>query len=246
MNDVVAHQRRIREDFARHTPREVAPNLNGYRVAPISRLDAKPIILTYEWLGSLGRTTVFVGLVSPRGEIEGAACFGHGPGGDIGRVIGEGALCLERGACVHYAPRNAASFLINRACKLVQGLTGTDRFYAYGDPMAGEYGAVYQAAGWVYLGQGLDNGKERPLRRYVLPPGADANDPSAWKTTRELRRPGQRLSQAEAAAKGWTLAWRPGKHVYATHVGRDRKRWLAALTPRPYPAPRPSLKIKAP
>jgi len=75
---------------------------------------------------------------------------------------------------VHWAPRNAASFLISRAVKLVRCLLGIERFFAYADPEAGEYGGVYQACGWHYLGQGLHGQRgERRQRQYVLPPGYD-------------------------------------------------------------------------
>src|SRR5262249_4891840 len=162
--------------------------------------------------------------------------------GNIRKLIGEPALCLERGACVHYAPRNAASFLINTACKLLYRTISVPLFFAYADPMAGEYGAVYQAAGWVYLGQGL-NGKGGPTRRFsVLPRGRDPANPANWKTTRELRRNGRRMSFAEARNRGWQIATREAKHVYAIHVGRERKAWKKQLDCRPYPAPRPELK----
>ena len=197
----------------------------------------------YEWLGNVGKASIFVGLISPDRDIEGVACFGQGPAGDIRQLIGSSAYCLARGACVHYAPRNAASYLINGACKLVHRMTGVALFYAYGDPGAGEYGGVYQAAGWAYLGQGLDGRGGRKLRYAVLPPGADANDPAAWKTTRELRR-GQRMSFAEAKAAGWRIALREAKYVYAHNVGRARKAWRRNLACLPYPAPRPALKLR--
>jgi hypothetical protein len=74
-----------------------------------------------------------------------------GTGGDIASLIGAPALCLQCGAYVHYAPRNAPSFLIDRACKLIYRTTGTALFFAYVDPEAGEYDGVYKAASWDYL-----------------------------------------------------------------------------------------------
>lgn len=192
----------------------------------------------------MGRATFFVGLLSPTRDLHGVACFGYGPAGPIRKLIGEPALCLERGACVHYAPRNAASFLINAACKLVYRTTGVPLFFAYGDPMAGEYGAVYQAAGWAYLGQGLNGKTGRARRFFVLPPGEDPDNPANWKTTRELRRQGRRMTFDQARDLGWQIATREAKHVYATHVGRERKAWRKNLVCPPYPAPRPELKIR--
>jgi hypothetical protein len=253
-----AHQRRIREEMAVANPRPAALSLDGYAVETISRADATPIIMHYEWLRSVGKTYIFVGLISPSREIEGVACFGHGPSGSIRNIIGSPALCLERGACVHYAPPNAASFLIAAACKLVYRIHGVARFFAYADPMAGEYGAVYQAAGWLYIGQGLDGGNGRKRRYYVLRPKDDPNVASNWKTTRTLRRGKDKakwLTVGAAEAQGWRIGSRAGKHVYATNVERDtrdRKRWrkeviagLPKCLPLPFPAPRPELKRRA-
>jgi hypothetical protein len=243
-SEAVAHQRIIRERRMREEPRQPLSSLDSYTVETIGQVEAAGIIGKYEWLGTLGKSTEFVGLFSPYRELEGAVCFGYGPAGTIRKLIGEPALCLERGACVHYAPPNAASFLISRACKLVYRITGISLFFAYGDPQAGEYGAVYQAANWAYLGQGLDGGKGRSRRYFVLPPGA-ADEPANWRTTRAFRRSGRdRLTFATARAAGWRIADRAGKHVYAINVGRDRKQWLKGLMTRPYPAPRPHLKAE--
>jgi hypothetical protein len=245
MFETVAHQRLIRDRLQQSDPQEIVPSLDGYAVETIARADALPLIMRYEWLGTLGQSTIFVGLLSPTRDLHGAACFGYGPSGQIRKLIGEPALCLERGACVHYAPRNAASFLIRAACKLVFRINGTALFFAYADPMAGEYGAVYQAAGWAYLGQGL-NGKEGRARRlFVLQPGRDPDNPANWQTTRLLRRQKPRLSFNAARAIGWQIAYREAKHVYAVHVGKDRKAWRNALACPPYPAPRPELKLRA-
>jgi hypothetical protein len=116
-----------------------------------------------EFLGTV-RGEIFVGLISPEGELQGCAAFGYSPQGSIRERIGGPALCIERGACVHWAPPNSASFVISRACKLVYRMTGIARFFGYADPAAGEYGGVYQAAGRAYLGQGL-NGKSGERRQ---------------------------------------------------------------------------------
>lgn len=238
----VAHQRKIREQRKLEEPRQPLPSLDGYSVETIGRAEATAIIGKYEWLGTVGRAEHYIGLFSPYRELEGVACFGYGPQGEIRNIIGSSALCLERGACVHWAPPNAASYLIAHACKLVYRITGTAIFFAYGDPIAGEYGAVYQAANWAYLGQGLYSDKERRQRAFVLPPGKDPDDPANWRTTRALRHHEPRLYMSSCEELGWKVAMRPAKHVYAINVGRSRKQWLKSITTRPYPAPRPHLK----
>jgi hypothetical protein len=238
--EAVAHQRRIRDAMA--DPADVAASLRGYTVEKIAKAIAAPLIERFEWLRNSGQATLFVGLFSPTRELQGVAAFGHGPQSTIRDIVGSPALCLERGACTPKAPRHAASYLINAACKLVHDITRTARFFAYADPSAGEYGAVYQAAGWAYLGQGLQDGGQRTHRHAVLPPGADPDDVAQWRTCRALRQRGRpHLNFAEAIEAGWLIGYREAKHVYATHVGRGRKAWRAALPVLPYPKPRPEL-----
>jgi hypothetical protein len=263
-------QRQIGEQRRAADPQPRAASLKGYTVAEVTRAMAADIILQYEWLKSLGGAHIFIGLMSPTGDLAGAACFGYGPPagspelGTLRKLIGEPALCLERGACAHDTPQNAASFLITRACKLVHGLTGTARFFAYCDPSAGEYGGVYQAANWLYLGQGLHGKrKNRPMRDMWLPPGGDPDNPADWHSTRIFRQQNQHLYYDTAREAGWTKGKRPSKHIYATHIGssRQRRRWIEAITTElatrdkkfirvvngiaPYPAPAPDLKRRS-
>jgi hypothetical protein len=243
--EVHAHQRIIRDQHAAADPTEVAASLAGYTVGILDRAITTPLIEQFEWLGDCGNATWFVGLHSPSRELQGVAAFGYGPQGTIRDIIGSPSFCLERGTCTHRAPKNAASYLITHACKLIHDITGTARFFAYADPSGGEYGGIYQACGWAYLGQGLYGGAQRTHRHAVLPPGGDPDDPAQWQTCRALRRPGRRLSFSEAIDAGWLIEMRAAKHVYATHVGRDRKAWRKALTVLPYPKPRPELTMAA-
>ncbi len=239
--EAVAWQRIVRERRMHDNPRPAGASMAGYSVEAVGKVAASALIGKYEWLGNIGRSGHFFGLMSPCRDLEGVVCFGHGPQGTIRNIIGSPALCLERGACVHYAPPNAASFLISRACKLAYRLTGVEIFFAYADPMAGEYGAVYQAANWVYLGQGLYGGQERRTRMFVLAPGRDPDDPANWQTTRALRRE-HRLTFAKARDLGWNISMRDAKHVYTTNIGKGKKKWLKEIRARAYPSPRPHLK----
>jgi hypothetical protein len=232
-----AHQRQIADRQRALDPQPREASLKGYTVRLISRLEALPLIRDYEWLGNFGHAHIFVGLLSPRGDLHGVEAFGPGPCGQIGCVLDGPSLCLERGCCRHDAPKNAASFLISRALKLVREHYGISKFYAYADPAAGEYGGVYQAAGWAYLGQGL-HGRcgNRRHREYCLPPGGDPANPAHWRTDRDLRRPGRRLTFAEAKAAGWRIEMRPCKHLYARVLD------CPSLVSLPYPAPHPERK----
>jgi hypothetical protein len=245
MTEVHAHQRKIAEKQRAENPRpRLTAPLSQFKVQTITREVAKPFIEEHEYLGTISNSAYFIGLFSPDRELVGVACFGYGPADETMRtLLGGPALCLERGACVAHAPENAASYLINHACHLVCRIRGVSRFFAYSDPSAGEYGGVYQACNWLYLGQGINGEKDRQWRTHVLPPGLDPDNPANWKTTRILRsKKYKRLTEAEALERGWQIARCPAKHVYAINVGRGKRTWRKTMVAKPYPAPRPELK----
>ncbi len=139
--------------------------LRACSVKAISREEATEIILRYEALGTLPATPkAFYGLVTPDGEIAGATVFGPGSGTNARNICGtENGLktvCLERGACVHWAHPNAGSYLVSRACKLAYEEHGWSVIYAYSDsnPKIAEVGIIYQACNWLYIGSGAGRG----------------------------------------------------------------------------------------
>ncbi len=154
-----AHQRVIREQHAEREPRPQIVGLAGCTVETITRTDAESVILKYEWLGTMGRGVATYGLRSPERELLGVAVFGWPSSVESRDICGKSrrelAICLERGACVHFAPKNAASYLITHAVKKAAADHGWRIFYAYADPEAGEIGTVYQACNWLYIGQGV-------------------------------------------------------------------------------------------
>jgi len=152
-------QRHVREIHGESEPRNQIENLHGAKVVSISKMEASKIILKYEWLGTLGAgTSAFYGLIY-NGELLGAVCFGLGGSHEARNICGPKhvpkAACLMRGACVPWAPKNAASFLISHATRQAHKDHGWNIFFAYSDPTVAEIGTVYQAANWHYIGQGL-------------------------------------------------------------------------------------------
>jgi hypothetical protein len=154
-------QRHMREVYAEIEsvpgPVDVSLKTSG-RVAKITRQQAASIILKYEWLGTLGaNSSAFYGLFI-NDMLAGVAVFGKGASAEALNVCGEeyasSAICLMRGACVPWAPKNAASFLIRGACKQASIDYGWKIFFAYSDAEAGEIGTVYQASNWKYIGAG--------------------------------------------------------------------------------------------
>jgi len=176
------HQRVIREREAlspepdEHLKREAAASFDNAFVREITRSEAATIISRYEWLKNLGAARWYMGLLfrHPVTEVEylaGVACFGDSAGTNVyAAICGEEwkrrAITLVRGACCHWADHEvhkdgkvhtgaAASFLINRACRLMVE-KDFNIFCAYSDEGAGvfEVGTVYQGAGWHYVGRG--------------------------------------------------------------------------------------------
>lgn len=231
---VKAHQRRIREQYQIDEPRPAIADLSGCTVGPISQDQAKEVIVKYEWLGTVGRGLASYGLHSAEGELIGAACFGWPSSVEsrdiCGRENRELAICLERGACAHYAPDNAASFLISRAVKLAAAEHRWRIFYAYADPEAGEIGTVYQASNWLYVGQGVGRTPGRFRQDWRLPDGKII-------ASRTLRHRGIKIT--EAREMGWVPVYKHPKHKYIYLEGnrKERKALLALLRylPQPYP-----------
>lgn len=229
-----AHQRVIREQYERDEPRSQIRNLTGCHIKQITRADAEAVILKYEWLGTMGRSVATYGLWSDEGELLGAAVFGWPSAVQSRDICGVDnrpfAVCLERGACVHYAPPNAASFLISHAVRQAAADFGWRIFYAYADPEAGEIGTVYQACNWLYIGQGVGRTPGRLREDWLLPDGKVL-------TSRSLRH--RKLKRPDALALGWTPIYKHPKHKYVHFEGTKPERYqlLNALRypPQSYP-----------
>ena len=169
------------------------------------------------------------GLFTLENEIVGVACFGIGHGSRSRLLCGEEnmskVICLERGACVHWAHPHAASFLISRACKLAYQEQGHQIFYAYSDAEAGEIGTVYQACNWSYLG--VAPGRSSKWRYiYIKPDGTEINS----RAERKLRKTcGHTLD--DHLSRGWSRRRHneKGKYVWFEGSKTEKKRFQKSL-----------------
>lgn len=236
---MICHQRLLRDRFMAQQPRPVQKSLDGCEVRSITREQAASVILKYEWLGTMPKVgRAYYGLWDGE-ELVGVACFGNGMGTNARALCGveniDKAICLERGACVHWAHPHAASFLISRACKQAADDHGWRVFFAYSDQEAGEVGVVYQACNWLYLGQGLGRGQGETWRNNWYSPSGERY------TSRRLRALKARTGKtgAELLADGWERRrhYDKGKYVHFEGDRRERKALLKALRypPQPYP-----------
>ena len=235
-----AWQRIIRERHQDEDDRPALTSTQGCWVEAITREEAEPFILRYEWLGTLGRCLATYGMRAPDGELIGVSVFGW-PGSIQSRDIcgadnRQLAVCLERGACSHRAPSNGASFLISRSVKLAAQDRGWRIFYAYADPEAGEIGTVYQACNWLYIGQGIGRGSKKGkflLRQDWMIP----EEGNKVISSRTLRKRGVLIRQGREM--GWIPVYRHPKHKYVHFEGTrtERRQLLAQLRypAQPYP-----------
>lgn len=189
-------QRHIRELHSELDPREPIASLDGATVEKISKAEAEALILKNEWLGTLGTGAVaFYGL-KIAGELLGAAVFGVGSSNEARNVCGEEnralVVTLMRGCCVHYAPKNAPSFLVRYACKLASAEHGWKVFIAYSDPSAGEIGQIYQAANWHFIGAGMGRPQGSVHIGWRTPDGSTISSRS------------RRLTKKQCLARGYT------------------------------------------
>ena len=230
-----AHQRIIRESEAASDPRPVLP-LSECVVEQVSLEQAKPIILRYEWLGTMPSVPqAAYGLRHQSGELLGVSIFGQGNGTNSkSHICGpdwiDKTICLERGACVHYAHEHAGSFLTARACKLAAQDYGWRVFYAYADPEAGEFGTIYQACNWLYVGNGR---KGTPHKKYK-------NDWTGEEVTSRVHRrikkslgyaPDKQGTAAWCLERGWRqiVPAKKTKYVHFEGNRRERKKLLGDL-----------------
>lgn len=153
----VAWQRQLRDRYAAEGVPPV-PHLDLKRavVRPVSRRTAEQIILKYEWLGTMAKTSLHFGLFFGP-YCAGVTCVGIGATAGAQNHMQYGIerstyLTLARGACVHWAPPGTNSKLVAWTCRLLAGGGRWKLIAAYADSDAGEIGTIYQAANWPYVG----------------------------------------------------------------------------------------------
>jgi hypothetical protein len=215
----LSYQRAIREIVAQQEVFDNPPKTmkNAY-VKKITNQEAAAVILKYEWLGTMGRPQACYGLfwdINSKPVLGGVVCFGRSPGTRASDLCGPEfthlAIALERGACVHWAPKNAASWFIPKAIELASKEFGWKIFYAYSDPAAGEIGTIYQACNWIYLGIGPGHGPTR--QKWIKPDGKAVS-------SRTLRY--HKLSTSQALELGWKKELVPARGKYVWFEGGRR------------------------
>lgn len=245
----VAWQKQIRDRYMNEGCPVRRLSLKEARVESVGRNLAKAIIDRYEWLGTLGSSSLFYGLMFGH-HCAGVCCVairGSGTAGPTtGRKFGldqKHIATLARGACVHWAPSGANSKLVSWTAKRVGGDGIAKIMLAYSDSDAGEVGTIYQACGWTYIGT-----TQRPSDgEYVSPKGRVLNSQSigAW-----ARRCSMTYSayKTELIKRGWRTQKSNPKGIYAVVLDKKDENLLRLLSrlAKPYPKRAESIGSDAP
>jgi hypothetical protein len=195
----ICHQYKIRKRFEKKEPIVKVYTNEDLRNAEIKRIDkrtATEIILKYEYLGSMPHA----------GSVQ--YCYGMFLDGQLGGVLVYGDLTtplknfpqfnfvgrvvvLHRGVCVHWTPKNSASFFISRSYNMLKEDDQNIKILtATVDRDAGEIGTIYQSLNWHFVG--VINANNR-YRNFVIDGKAvhpktlyDRHGTSSMKVMREV------------------------------------------------------------
>ena len=185
------------------------------------------MIEKYEWLGTLPvNYKKFAGLYFNT-ALAGVVCFVDVKFGGKFTLFNYPAICLGRGACVHWCPSFGASFLIQKSIKLLFGNSEPKYVVAFTDSKAREIGTIYQACGWIYLGskktkEWMDsNGK----RYDINTPSVRAVSGFARKNNKDLKATKQQRQEQiqKMLNEGYKLVEGPMRGKYVTITGLKNK-----------------------
>jgi|TARA_Y100000310_G_scaffold310577_1_gene355975 hypothetical protein len=250
---MIAHQKIIRDKRAKEEAGEhlfgaywenINTDISNAIIKPINFKEAEKIILKYEWLGTLPvNYTKFCGLYFDS-ILAGAICFVAVKFGGKYSLYNYPAICLGRGACVHWSPNWSASYLIQNGLKLLFKKNEPTYIVAFTDSNAGEIGTIYQACSWFYLGS-------KETIEWICPKGKryDINTPAVRAVTGFERRNNKELratkSQIEhqksiMLGNGYKLQKGASRGKYATITGQKNKKYREMLNlleknKKPYP-----------
>tara|TARA_R110002110_G_scaffold89516_1_gene233124 strand:+ start:2833 stop:3768 length:936 start_codon:yes stop_codon:yes gene_type:complete len=126
--------------------------------------EIKQFIERHEWLGKLPiwLTHRFTARLKKNDALAGVIIMATP--NSFSNILGEEnknkEKLISRGACISWAPKNLASWLITKSIKYMVKNTEFRAFSAYSDPEAKELGTIYQACNFIYLGQKFGAGSQ--------------------------------------------------------------------------------------
>jgi hypothetical protein len=173
-----SHQRFIRERLAQSEPTFNA-DIETAVVREITPSQAKEIIEKYEWLKTMPAFILHCYGIFFDGICGGAVVYSTEYAENLGVWDKYGytgkIICLSRGACVHWAHPHAASKLIRQSMKMLP-----EKYKVVTcaiDRTANEYGTIYQACGFDYVGQMSKGGDQASI---ITPDGKRISSRDAY------------------------------------------------------------------
>ena len=146
--DEVCFQYQLRKSLDDNRPRS---NIKTAVMHEIPFKLAQNFILKYEWLGTLPvNYNKFCGLYFGS-ALAGVTCFVEVKFGGKFTLYNYPAVCLGRGACVHWCPEWGGSYLIQNSLKLLYAKNEPIYVVAFSDWDSVEILTLYQACKWTYL-----------------------------------------------------------------------------------------------
>lgn len=157
-----AWQRKIREEKAQRVDHDlfgawwedIDTDIKRAEVRPVTFQTAKAIIEEYEWLGTMPHICLHAFGIFFDGACGGVVTYSPEYCENLGRWDQYGftgkIILLSRGACVHWAHPHAGSKLIRQSIKMLPARY--EVVTAMTDRRAGEFGTIYQACGFDYVG----------------------------------------------------------------------------------------------
>jgi hypothetical protein len=154
------HQRLVREHMATlpdpdlEAKMAVSADFSLASVREISYEEAQTVILSNEYLGTMGSVSHSYGLYFGQ-FLGGCVCLGSTAGTGTSMLCGDThqdkVTTIVRGACLPWTPVNSATYLDAKACKQMAKY-GKHIFISYSDPAGGEVGTIYSAINHLYCG----------------------------------------------------------------------------------------------
>lgn len=162
--------------------------------------EIKNFVVRYEWLGNMPLRPTHRFEARYKGLLGGVVvlsipnAFSHILGDDYKRK----EKLISRGATASWTPKNLASALIMYAIRWMVKNTEFRVFTAYSDPEANEFGTIYQACNFYYLGN-----KFGSKILYFDP----LNEKTGWFSDRTFRKINRVKQYAKECGIQWDNSW---------------------------------------
>lgn len=136
-------------------PSSITTVLQDLHLIPISKVDAKKLIVSHHYSHSFpGGTKLTFGVIL-KSKLLGVMAFGVGPYFGyklVDEATPDDAITLTRLWLSDELPGNSESRVLGIALRSLRKDTNLKFVIAYSDPAAGHLGTIYQATNWLYTG----------------------------------------------------------------------------------------------